>query len=298
MDGQFLILFFAFRCISAQRDFFHANCFRMRSRKSSRASTTSYSSGMSLQTRFPLGASARSSNRSNRPVTVLYMPSADETKYFDTSFGGTVSSAADWTGSEVACTNYVQSDGTTVGAYTDCAIIPSAIGAGFGQVSGSKYRIKKIRCRGQAVPQPLAAAGGETVTGIVRILLVQDTRPNGAQAQGEDTFLDMGNNSQINWAFMSMGAGQGGRFRILKDYFGKVDPSGAFNDAAATGAVSRNGLTFGFTYKPKVPIDVLLKANSATPTVASLSSCNIYLLAHTDVGTVTLAGCARCYFQG
>jgi len=51
-----------------------------------------------------------------------------ETKYFDTVFSQTVASAQDWTGTEVPCVNYIQSDGTTVGAYTDSALIPSAIG--------------------------------------------------------------------------------------------------------------------------------------------------------------------------
>jgi len=161
---------------------------------------------------------SRSRSRSAAPVHVLYMPTSEETKYFDTSFGAAaISTAADWTGSEVACTNYIQSDGTTVGAYTDAALIPSAIGAGYGQVVGSKYKIKKIRVRGEVVSAVGVDQADVPVPATVRVALVQDTRPNGAQAQGEEVFTDMGTAAQCNFSFLAMGAGQGGRFRVLKD---------------------------------------------------------------------------------
>jgi len=232
------------------------------------------------------------------PVTVLYMPTAEETKYFDTSQSQTVSNAADWTGSEVPSTNYVQSDGTTVGAYTDAALIPSAIGAGYGQVNGSKYRIKKIRCRG--IVTSVAASDNNDVGAPagVRLVLVQDTRPNGAQAQGEEVFTDMGGASQCNFSFLAMGAGQAGRFRILKDQFITLNPAIAATDGANTNSFSREGCMFSFTWKPKTPPEVLLKANSSTPTVASLSSMNVFLLAHTDSAAIAIQACTRTYYQG
>jgi len=233
-----------------------------------------------------------------RPVTVLYMPSSEETKYFDTSFSQTLSASADWTGTEVPCVNYVQSDGTTVGAYTDSALIPSAIGAGFGQVVGAKYRIKKIRCRGHVFGTTQSDAADLPPPFSVRVVLVQDTRPNGVQAQGEELFLDMGGAGVQNYAFMAMGAGQAGRFRILKDFVVSLQPSGAGTDGANTNSCARGGALFNFTWKPKVPLEVLLKANSNTPTVASLSSANIFLLAHSEANTTTINGCARCYYQG
>jgi len=241
---------------------------------------------------------SRSRSRSVAPVTVLYMPAGDETKYFDTSQEQALSAAADWTGSEVPCTNYVQSDGTTVGAYTDSALIPSAIGAGFGQVVGSKFRIKKIRCRGEVYG--ILASDQADVQGpaTVRVCMVLDTRPNGAQAQGEDVFLDMGNARQLNYTFQSMGAGQAGRFRILKDFVCVLNPAVAGTDGASTNSVVRQAAQFSFTWKPKTPLEVLLKANSNVPTVASLSSANVFLLAHSTNTTVTLESCARCYYLG
>jgi len=272
-----------------------------RGRSRTRSSSSSYSTQMSMggQTNFPLGASARSRSRSRTgPVTVLYMPSGDETKYFDSSQNQTVSNAADWTGSEVPSTNYVQSDGTTVGAYTDAALIPSAIGAGYGQVNGSKYRIKKIRVRGAVTAVVSGDNNDVPAPATVRLALIQDTRPNGAQAQGEEVFTDMGSAAQCNYSFLAMGAGQAGRFRILKDFFVTLQPSVAATDGTNTNSQTRQASTFAFTWKPKVPPEVLLKANSATPTVASLSSMNVFLLAHSDVAGITVSSCARTYYQG
>jgi len=267
---------------------------RMEKRGRSRTRTSDYSArGMSMSR-----APSRSRSRSAAPVTVLYMPTQDETKYFDTSQSQAVSSAADWTGSEVPSTNYVQSDGTTVGAYTDAALIPSAIGAGYGQVNGSKYRIKKIRCRGIVTSTAASDNNDVGAPAGVRVVLVQDTRPNGAQAQGEEVFTDMGGASQCNFSYLAMGAGQAGRFRILKDQFVVLNPAVAATDGTNTNSFSRNGEMFSFTWKPKVPPEVLLKANSATPTVASLSSMNVFLLAHSDSAAITIQACSRTYYQG
>jgi len=222
-----------------------------------------------------------------------------ETKYFDVSVSQVIASAADWTGTEVPATNYVQSDGTTVGAYTDSALIPSAVGAGYGQVTGNKYYLKKIRVRGCIIATAAADQADGLVGRTVRLVLVHDTQPNGAQAQGEEVFNDMGVASQCNYAFLAMGAGAGGRFRILDDTTVKVQPGTAQTDGANTGSVAFKTAEFNFSYKPRSPIQIVLKANSATPTVASLSNNNIFLLAHSGSATgpvLTLFGCSRCYY--
>jgi len=241
---------------------------------------------------------SRSGSRGRATVTHLYMPAGDETKYFDTSQNVAVSSTADWTGSEVPCTNYVQSDGTTVGAYTDSALIPSAIGAGYGNVVGSKYKLKKIRVRG-SLHRSIAEDQANTALPLfVRVCLILDSQPNGTQAQGEDVFLDMGSAFQQQFAFLSMGAGTGGRFRILKDFVVQLDPGTTGTDGANTMSTSNNGALFNFTWKPRVPMEVCLKANSATPIMASLSTANIFLLAHASAATVNLNSCARAYYLG
>jgi len=221
---------------------------------------------------------------------------APETKYFDTTQAMTVASAADWTGTEVTCASYIQSDGTTVGAYTDAALIPSAVGAGYGQVTGNKYMLKNLRIKGEITPQVVPDGADVPGMGVVRIVLVQDTQPNGAQAQGEEVFTDLGAALLCNYSFMAMGAGSGGRFRILKDKTYRLQPALAATDGTNTNSSARSGAQYSFSYKPKKPIQVVVKANSATPTVATLSNNNFFLLAHSSVGSVVLNGATRAYY--
>lgn len=220
-----------------------------------------------------------------------------ETKYFDVSLSQTIASAADWTGTEVPCTNYIQSDGTTVGTYNDSALIPSGIGAGYGQVQGNKYFLKNIRIRGQITPALAQDQADVPTQAVVRVVLVHDTQPNGAQAQGEEVFTDMGAATQCNHSFLAMGAGTGGRFRILKDKTFRLQPAIAGTDGANTNSTARSGVTFNFSYRPKKPIQVILKANSSTPTVAALSNNNIFMLAHCDAGSNGLNAVSRAYYQ-
>lgn len=221
-----------------------------------------------------------------------------ETKYFDVAFGGTVSGAADWTGTEVPCTSYIQADGTTVGAYTASALIPSAVGPGYGEVTGSKYYLKKIRVRGeiagQAAPDLADVPGMRTV----RVVLVHDTQPNGTQAQGEEVFTDLGGATACNYSFLAMGAGAGGRFRILADEIVKLQPASSATDGTNTSSTGYTGELFSFAYKPNKPIQVMLKANASTPAVAALSNCNIFCLIHASstVPSITYAGAARTYY--
>jgi len=135
----------------------------------------------------------RSAARSQARTRIIAFSPQGETKYFDTSQGSAgIANAADWTGSELPSTNYIQSDGTTLGAYTDSALIPSAVGAGYGQVVGSKYHLKKIRTRGQIWSIVQSDQADVPLPSTVRMLLVMDTRPNGAQGQGEEVLADMG----------------------------------------------------------------------------------------------------------
>lgn len=224
-----------------------------------------------------------------------------ETKYFDTSFTQTVSVANDWTGTEVPCTNYIQSDGTTVGAYTDSALIPSAVGSGYGQVIGSKYLLKAVRCRGEVAAVAASDQADVISPPVVRVVLVQDTMPQGAQAQGEDVFTDMGNNTQAMYSFLAMGAGKGGRFKILQDDFVAIPNPYAFNDNAAagagTGSIVAGRVPFEFSHQFRKPIEVQIKTSGSTPATSQLSNCNIFLLAHSESSMgVVITGCARAYY--
>lgn len=222
-----------------------------------------------------------------------------ETKYFDVAFSQTVASAADWTGTEVPCTEYITSDGTTLAAYTNSALIPSAVGAGYGQVIGTKYFLKALRARGQLISTPAADGADAVQATTVVVCLVHDTQPNGAQAQGEEVFTDMGAATQCSNSFQAMGAGAGGRFRILKRKLFVLQPAVMGTDGTNTNSQVNNTAAFSFEYQPKKAMLNCIKGNSATPTVASLSDNNVFLLAHASQGNppCTIVGCARAYYQ-
>jgi len=241
--------------------------------------------------------SVRSVYAPRRPVSAL----PREIKYFDTSFTQSAGNAADWTGTEIACTNYIQSDGTTVGAYTDSALIPSAVGSGYGQVDGSKYILKSIAVRGEVVPGASSDTADMTGPRSVRLVLVQDTMPQGAQAQGESIFTDMGNAAQCNYSYLAKGAGTGGRFRILADKVVLCQPATAGADSlvAATNSLGYAGGLFNMTKSFGRGIYVNIKSSGATPATSQLSDCNIFLLAHASSAApanFSIQGCARASY--
>jgi len=232
-----------------------------------------------------------SSAPSPRAQMSLVLP---ETKYFDTGINiAVVGSASGWTGTEVACDNYVNSSGTAAG-YTDSALIPSAIGSGYGQVNGNRYKLKKLRVRGQITRAPASDQADMNVGTPVRLMLIHDTAPNGAQAQGEDIIQDLGEEESI-YAFKRIGE-SGGRFRILKDEFFYLENIVAGTDAANTNSLGFSCAQFSFQYVPKTPIVVNVKSGSATPTIASLITANIFLLCQPAGQSVVVKGASRAYY--
>lgn len=255
-----------------------------------------------------LQARANSQSRYRQAVGMAYInpraptyaraAASQETKYFDTSFAANVAASADWTGTEIPAQNYIQSDGTTIGAYTDSALIPSAVGTGYGQIQGNKYLLKKIRVRGQLVATAISDAADCAFARSVRVALVMDTRPSGAQAQGEDVFSDFGTATDCNFSFMEMGQANQGRFKILGDETFMMENIVAGTDGASTNSLGFSGKQVSFTYAPKTPIPVRIKSSGSTPATSQLADCNIFLLAHSSQTTpvVNFAGCARAYF--
>ncbi len=225
-------------------------------------------------------------------------PSVPETKYFDTSVSDTVvATASDWSGTEVPCDQRINANGTTITAYTDSALIPSACGTGYGEIIGSRYQLKKMRVKGFIKPAALQDQANAPQAAVTRIILVQDVNPNGSQAQGETIFTDFGSDAQNVHSYLNMGS-TAGKFRILKDVRLVSQPAVAATDGASTNSNSGTGDLFSFTWTPKKPIQVTLKGpNSATPQISQLQNCNIFLLALTENGaSVLLSFCARAYF--
>lgn len=203
-----------------------------------------------------------------------------ETKYFDTGINAAVTAAGtDWANTEVPCDNYVNASGTAA-AYTDSALIPSAVGSGYGQVNGNRYKLKRVRVRGTVEPSGFSGqtAIGAGITG--RLVLVMDTQPNGAQAQGEDVMQDIGAAGENEFTFQRV-SNVSGRFRILKEKRFVFPVTAAVNNAAGTTvSYAYARLPFDFTYAPKVPLQVNITSANSTPAVAGLVTCNIFLLAY------------------
>lgn len=226
----------------------------------------------------------------------LMMP---ETKYFDTGINASVTFAGTtWADSEVPCDNYVNSSGTPA-AYTDSALIPSAVGSGYGQVNGNRYKLKKIRVRGAVTK----ATGSDQADALrspqVRIMLIMDTQPNGTQAQGEDVMQDFGATQEQIYAFKRV-ASNSGRFRILKDKFVVIKPTNSQTDGTNTGSIAFDAVPFSFQYQPKTPIQVNIASGNSTPTVAGLQSCNIFMMVvgaiSSGAQTIEVVACSRAYY--
>lgn len=256
---------------------------------------------------FKTGQAMRDARiRAARPVRTFAPTSRQsslipETKYFDCGFNADVTTAgATWADTEVPMDNYVNSSGVAA-AYTDSALIPSAVGSGYGQVNGNRYKLKKIRVRGQVSKVNTAGVTVAASPNFYRIMLVMDTQPNGAQAQGETVIADFGAAAENLYAFKNTSSASG-RFRVLKDQMGKLEVTASANNASATTVSSAFAVDqFSFQYKPKVPILVNIASGNATPTVAGLESCNIFLLAAgVDEGgnaiALTVVGCSRAYY--
>jgi hypothetical protein len=228
-----------------------------------------------------------------------------ETKYFDCNFNASMNPAmtSGWVGTEIPMDDYIDSSGSAA-AYTDSALIPSAIGSGYGQVNGNRYKLKKLRVRGLLSPQYSTGAADVQEPLVARLLLVMDTQPNGAQAQGEDILSNITNGASTSGNLFSFKrvATSSGRFRILKDQMFVIPTTaGAYN---GTNIDSQRGCaTFSFQYTPRVPIQVNIKSGNSTPTVAGLETCNIFMLFGSydsngllSAGTCTVTGASRAYY--
>lgn len=227
------------------------------------------------------------------------MSFAPETKYFDCGINTAVTFAGtDWSDTEVPCDNYINSSGAAA-AYTDSALIPSANGSAYGQVNGNRYKLKKLRIRGNLSATPLSDSA-DASTGIdCRVLLIHDTQPNGTQAQGEDVMQDFGAVGENLFSFKRVSANSG-RFRIIKDEWINLKVTNSQTDGASTGSIAFATEHFSMQYVPKKAITVNIKSGNATPTIGGLVDNNFFLLlAGTRAGAaqeVIIRAASRAYY--
>jgi len=226
-----------------------------------------------------------------------------ETKYFDTMFSADVNAATSWGSAVIPCTSYLNADGSTISAYTDAALIPSAIGNGYGQIVGNKYVLKKLKVRGF-----INKANATAMTTVqepirVRVMLIHDTQPNGAQLDLSTVLTDWGAGRELLSSFQAIASGSGGRVRILYDKFFNMNPTSAANNAGAT-TVSQTwpNQEFKISKTWKKGLKVMVKSGAATPAVASLSDVNIFLAAAcynpdgATIGDPRIVGVARAHY--
>lgn len=224
-----------------------------------------------------------------------------ETKYFDVGINATVTAAGtDWANTEVPCDNYVNSSGVAA-AYTDSALIPSAVGSGYGQINGNRYKLKALRIRGAVDISTVTGGSSVSASRTARLLLVMDSQPNGTQAQGEDVMQDIGAAGENEFSFQRVSA-VSGRFRILKDLKFMIQPVVASNDATQITTVSTafRRIPFDIRYAPKVPLTVNITSANSTPTVAGLVTANFFLLLYggqfTGASAINIQAASRAYY--
>lgn len=246
-------------------------------------------------------AAPRKGPVSRQEVVQLIKKNAGETKYFDCGINNAqAASGGDWSGTEVPCDNTIDGNGA-VDAYTFSSLIPSMNGAAYGQVVGNRYYLKKLRVRGHVTTATISDQADAATSRHARLLLVMDTQPNGAQAQGEDVMMDMGAANETEYSFKRVTT-TSSRFRILKDQFIVVKPVSAINDNDPTGAVSTGSIAydqvpFSFQYQPRKPIQVNITSGNSEHTVAGLVNCNIFLLMYCPTTNMTIVAASRCYYQ-
>lgn len=223
-----------------------------------------------------------------------------ETKYFDCGINAQVTAAGtDWANTEVPCDNAVNGSGSAA-AYTDCSLIPSTTGSGYGQVNGNRYKLKKVRVRGAIDISNLTLQTAVAAPVIARLVLVMDTSPNGLQAQGEDVFQDIGAAGENQFSFQRVSA-TSGRFRILKDLMIPLDPCATVNNAAATTvSTAYQRKVFSMAWSPKTPYMCNINSSTAFPATSGLVTCNIFLLAYagsfTGVAALNIQAASRAYY--
>lgn len=222
-----------------------------------------------------------------------------EVKYFDTSFDYTLSTANDWgTSTVLLAATYVNSSGS-VASYVGAPLIPSSIGSGYGQIVGNSYLIKRIKVRGVLYPGTNNTADAVRNGNAVRLIMVQDMQPNGAQAAANTFLTDFGVGGQNISSFMSIASGTGGRFRFLYDKIIKL-PVGT-SACSAPPQINTGGqlevVEFEKTWKRG--LRVYVTNTTPGPAVANLSNCNIFLVAQSSnsgVATVLWRACTRCSY--
>lgn len=194
-----------------------------------------------------------------------------ELKVFDTR-GGLALDETAWAYLPPAA--YITSDGVTVGAYSDSALIPSATGSGFGQSQGPSYTLYGVDVDAQV---DVNIANDNPAPICCRVCLIEDTQPNGVNPIVPFCFQNWSYMPATLGSFESLSNGAAGRYKILQDETFYIDSAGGILVSAGVLRGYFQGKLLKFRYVWPEGRAVYKKTNSATPTMAALSNCNIFL---------------------
>lgn len=217
-----------------------------------------------------------------------------ETKYFDCAGSSAVANTGDWTGTEIGCDLCIGGDGT-LASYTDCALIPSGNGTGYGQVSGSKYQILKIRVRGYFRIDATGGVANPPNPVSSRISLVMDKKAGGAQLQGEQVYTDWASVVELTVHSFQQQVQATNQYEVLKDMVNLHKVTAIASDGTSTTTNVWEPIPIALTYTPSEPLIVNILTTGATPSITQLKDINIFMLARAEL-TGTIQFVARCYY--
>jgi hypothetical protein len=179
-------------------------------------------------------------------------------------------------------------------------MLPTAVGSSYGQVDGNRFVLKRIRFRGKISSNILEDQANANPAVCVRIMLVMDTQPNGAQAQGEDVMQDIGGAPDNQFSFKRIAGTSVGRFRILKDETILLQPAIAATDGTNTSTQAGESALISWTYTPRTPMKVSIASGNSVPATAGLLSHNIFMLCYgtrgDSIAAISVDGASRCYY--
>jgi len=183
-----------------------------------------------------------------------------EMKYFDTERAATdIPASTDWTATEFP---------PNVG--TPTTICVPTVGAAINQRIGREVKVHKIKVRGIITCAAQTAQTTADNPAQVRLLLVQDTRTNSAQAQGEDIMQAPTTAAATHVVSSFQSLANLGRFKVLKDQTILLQDPNMAGEVAATNVIQA-GLNrpFKLTITFKKPVSVRFN-NSAAGTIADV----------------------------
>lgn len=245
----------------------------------------------------------RRRRRRRRAQNVVVVPKQrlvpQETKYVDgyrdNANIAPLSNTADddWSGTEVPLTNNTATYG--------CLPIPR-IGDEYSDRDGRRIFIKSIRIKANIIWGGDDDISAPDTTGLVRIIVVQDTQTNGAAMSAEDA-IGTGQGSDGNKCTSGTGGAINlpsnpsgwGRFKILSDVVIEPPTRPAYGDSTS-GDVLAMVRSYAVTVRPNCYVNF----SAATGAIASVIDNSFHLLVATQTSTamVSASWYARTAFVG